>query len=250
MKKVVYFLMSILLFITISGCNSIKKETSNNNEIKKETKKDKKSEDYKIEIKEKTKKIVDNISATYTSVIVTNSKKEKESDKINDYLAERVNVYLNEFEESLKEEYSKDLSYVFDFKYSLVEQNTKYIIFKLTYYYKIGGPYPVDATLYFMFDTSTGEIVKFDDLFSENSKKDIYDFVLKYLKKVYKESEIEYLDDDYDLEDGMFKEGYYLFSDGKLSFHFPRSEFTAAAFGSINIDINESVYSKYVKDDK
>lgn len=250
MKKVFSFFITILLVVIISGCDYKKENKESSNSNIKEVKEIKKVEDYKVKIEDNTKKINDSVSATYTNVIVTHSKKDKESDKINQYLADKVNVFLNEYVETIKEEFSNELTYLFDFKYSLEQQTDSYIIFKLTYYYQIGGPYPMDATIYYIFNKDTGDIVEFDDLFTEDIKDKVYDSVLKYLKKIYKESEIEYLDDDYDLKDNMFKEGYYLLKDNKLSFHFPRSEFAAAAFGSININIDESIYSSYIKDTK
>ncbi len=253
MKKALGVTICLMLLIFSTSCGK-KNETSKNQEkkeeVSEESKVEKTTSDYKVEFKEKTRDIKNKISATYNVVELTNSKKNKESEKISSYLNDKVKSLYEEYENIIKNEYVKDASYIFDFKYSLEDQNDYYITFKLTYYYQQGSPYQIDAEEYYMFNKSDGEIVKFDTLFTNDVKDKVYESVVKYLEKIYKESEIEYNPDDYDLKNSMFNEGYFILKDNKLSFSFPRSIFTAAAFGSIKIDIDEKIYKEYIKDIK
>ena len=249
MKRALGFILCVMLVIIITGCGN-KKETTKNEKVQEDNKIEKTTSDYKVEFEDKTRNIIDKVSATYNVVKVSNSKKNKESDKINSYLSEKVDTLYKEYEEAVKNDYVKDASYVFEFKYSLEEQNDYYIIFKLSYYYQQGGPYLIDADEYYIFDKSNGDIVEFDNLFTSDIKDKVYEYVAEYLKGVYSESEIEYDPEDYDLKDNMFQPGYYVLLNNKLSFSFPRSSFTAAAFGNIKIDIDEKIYKDYIKDIK
>ena len=245
MKKI--FIIFICIFF-ISGCNYNQKEENIKIEQKESNntlQKLKQEDIYNIEYEEDNKKIDNDIETKVTRVTVS-SKKKDGSKNISDYLNKVIDIDFKEFEESIKEEYVKESNYIFDYKYSLVTQNNKYIIFKLHYVWQIGGPYPIDADKYYMFNINTGSIVEFDELFTKDVKKDVSKYIVNYLKDLYKENNIKYKDNNI-IENEVFNVGYYMLNNNKLTFSLPRGSFSIPALGSITIDIDKSIYNSAIK---
>ena len=244
MRKINVILICLLL---LSGCTLNKEEKREEQKSNSNTLEKLKQENiYNVEYKEEVKKLDHGISAKRNRVSIS-SKKKDGSKNISKYLNKVIDDSYSEFEKVVKDEYNKDSNYIFDYKYSLVSENNKYITFKLHYIWQEGGPYPVEADSYYMFNINTGNIVEFNELFSSDIKSKVYDYILSYLKTVYKENDMEYNESDYDLETTIFAPGYYVLNNGKLSFSLPRGSFTIAALGSINIDIDSSIYSSHIK---
>lgn len=249
MKKAVKVIVCILLIISISGCkNKVKKDNeesnsnSNSNIIKLNE-----VDIYDVDYKDKEEEINDNIIAYYNICKLSSKNKDSESKKIENYLNEKVSLQLKEFKDIINIKYVKNNKYIFDYKYSLITQNEKYIIFKLKYKLQTGEPHFIDGTEYYMFDINTGSIIEFDNLFTSDIKEKVYNYVLNYMNKIYEENEMKYDPYEYDLNTNMFFPGYFIFNNDKLSFSFPKSTFAIAAYGSIDIDIDKDIYYDYIK---
>ena len=240
------FFIILVCLIFLSGCTTVRKDNKKVEEKDSNVLEKLKEEDiYNVEYKKEEKKINDNLVANITRVNVS-SKKKDGSKKINEYLNKVIDSAYLDFESAIKEEYLEDSSYMFDYKYSLVSQNNKYISFKLHFFWQVGGPYPTEADEYFMFNINTGEIVNFDELFTKDIKNETLNYILKYLKDLYKKNDMIYNETDYEM-DSLFDSGYFLLNDNKLTFSLPRSYFTVSALGSLSIDIDKSIYISHIK---
>jgi len=214
--------------------------SSNNNSNKEEKKKEDK---YDINYDEENQNLDHGITMTTKKAVVSNGVKEDSSKKITKYLDKVIDDAARNYKEQVSDAKGSE-GYTFNYKYSLVEDNTKYLVFKLDYEWQAGGPYPIYSSEYYMFNKDNGNIVEFDDLFTKDIKNKVKENIVKKINKIYEKQNDEYSDE---LSDDVFIIGFYVLNKNKLTFVLPRGYFTAAAYGSLTIDIDEDIYKDYIK---
>ena len=217
--------------------NETKKE-SNSNETKKEVK-----DEYNVSMDKETENLDHGITIKTEKAVVKNSAKDDVAKKINKYLDDVIDSAKKSYKENADEAKDNE-GYTFDYKYSLYDETDKYLTFVLEYTWQAGGPYPISSSEYYMFDKSTGNIVEFDNLFTKDIKDKVKDNIVKKLNEIYEKQNDEYTDE---LSNDVFIVGFYVLKDNKLTFVLPIVYFTAAAFGSLTINIDENIYKDYIK---
>lgn len=240
MKKSIYVLGILLLIIsvtTITGCGN-KNNKNNKNEDK-----------YVVEI------VSDNSDASglvmkVNRAKVTNDIRDEEAKKITDYLDNRLDKSILEYQDGISdtdiEDNEKEFS--FDYGYSLYAETDKYLIFELKTTWQAGGPYPSSSDEYYMFDKNTGEIVYFSDLFtSEQANKEVYDYILKYLDKLYKEHDDSFSEVQSGITESVLEPGKFLYHDEKLIISLPKGLYTTAGYGIIQFEVETDAYCQYLK---
>ncbi len=247
MKKLVIVLSVLFITVVLCGCNKNNvKETKE--VIEKSNVSEKKVAKYKIDFKNDNKKINDKLNAKIVRVVVTNDDLKDEAKKINNYLDEIIDKSYSSFKEYVTDTSSSNQGYTFSYVYSLLDESDNYLIFKLDYEWQAGGPYPVSAQSFYMFNKLTGDVVSFDDLFTDNVVADkVYSNLVEKVENLYTN-----YDDVYDAEssglEGIIKDpGQYVLVGDKLSFVLPRGNYTVAAYGTITIDIDKEIYKDYIK---
>lgn len=224
----------------IKSSKSTKKEEKNSNSNKEEKNKEDK---YEVEYDDENINLEHGITMTTKKAVVNNGLKEDSSKKITKYLDKVIDDAAKNYKEQVSEAKSSE-GYTFNYKYSLLEENNKYLIFKLDYEWQAGGAYPIYSSEYYMFNKDNGNIVEFDDLFTKDIKSKVKDNIVKKINKIYEKQNDEYSDE---LSDDVFIIGFYVLNNNKLTFVLPRGYFTASAYGSLTIDIDEDIYKDYIK---
>jgi hypothetical protein len=224
-----------------SNKNNKKVDSNSDNNSNKEEKK--KEDKYDIEYDEENQNLDHGITMTTKKAVVSNGLKEDSSKKITNYLDKVIDDAAKNYKEQVSDAKGSE-GYTFNYKYSLVEENNKYLVFKLDYEWQAGGPYPVYSSEYYMFNKNNGNVVEFDDLFTKDIKNKVKENIVKKINKIYEKQNDEYSDE---LSNDVFIIGFYVLSKDKLTFVLPRGYFTAPAYGSLTIDIDEDVYKDYIK---
>ena len=254
MRKFFASLICFLFVIILCGCNNEKeyeklKEKYNSNSNS-EVNDSSNSEYYKVELKEETKIINSDLTTKIVRAVVSNDSNKEATDRINNFLNTIVDDSYSQFEEYLNEDSKADMGYIFDYEYSLLNQNDKYLIFKLDFKWQAGGPYPTYAEEYYMFHKDNGKVVYFDELFTDTDKvmNLVYDDVVSQINEIYEKYDSIYSAEDNELKKALFnKPGLYVLNGSKLSFSLPKGYVTAVAFGSMVIDVDENLYKAYIK---
>ena len=242
MKKFALILCCLVVILGLTGCNDTKEEVSDNSNIVEEDK------SYKIDFKDESEKINDKLTMKIVRVVVSNDVLKEESNKINNYLDSVINVDYKNFKEYLTADASQEQGYTFEYVYSLVKETDKYLIFKLDYKWQAGGPYPTYAEAYYMFHKENGEVVKFDELFTDSLVADkIYSNLVSQVEDIYTKYGNVYDAESNGLDDIITNPGGYVLVDGKLTFTLPKGLYTTVAYGTITIDIDENIYKDYIK---
>ena len=218
--------------------NTTSNKESNSNETKKEVK-----DEYKVEIDEENENLNHGITIKTEKAVITNNAKDEVAKKINKYLDNVIDSAKKNYKENAENAKSSE-GYTFDYKYSLYDETDKYLVFELEYTWQAGGPYPTSSSEYYIFNKSTGNIVEFDDLFTKDIKNKVKENIVKKINEIYDKQNDEYNDE---LSNDVFIVGFYVLKDKKLTFVLPRGYFTAAAYGSLTINIDENIYKDYIK---
>lgn len=226
-----------------SNISSNKEINSKKEETKKEETKKEVKDDYKVYYDEENENLEHGITIKTEKAVVKNGAKDEVAKKITKYLDDVIDSAKKSYKESASEAKENE-GYTFDYKYSLYDETDKYLVFELDYTWQAGGPYPTSSSEYYMFNKSNGNIIEFDDLFTKDIKNKVKENIVKKINEIYDKQNDEYSDE---LSNDVFIVGFYVLKNGKLKFILPRGYFTAAAYGSLTINIDENIYKDYIK---
>ena len=236
MKKGLLFLVIICLtFGLVTGCNKTKKVGGTEDK-------------YKVEIVDDDTE-ASGIVMKVKRAKVTNDIRAEEAKKMTEYLDSILDKAIVEYQDSIIN-YDEEIyeGYSFEYEYSLLNDTDNYLIFKLETLWQAGGPFPSNSTEYYMFDKETGEIIYFNDLFtSEEVNKKVYDYIIQYLEKVYKEQGDTFKEVESGITESVLEPGKFVYNDNKLLISLPKGLYTVAAYGAIEFEVPSSVYSSYLK---